>query len=216
MCRMYRDLRHIAQHFKARHQLFTATHFLQQDHDTCDTFFIGSFEKAYIQFFFNLILLNYFIFFLFLFWKFKRVRSWDLSDLELVRFASDCYGVVLSGSSWIQIGIFSTKTWSRNSLKKKSNLKIHFSYVQPRCLYIAMCALKSGERIVSTQNEKNSYTTYSKYNTIFCWNAWHNNSRHINTTHLNLVCIISRMYSQTEVEKNFDDWKRYIDPQQDE
>ena len=165
MCRMCRDLRHIAQHIKARHQVLTATHFLQQDHDTfCTThathFSLVLLKKHISNYFqFNSIELFYFIF-LFLFWKFKRVRSWDLSDLELVWFASDRFRVVLSGSSWIQIGIFSAKKWSRNSLEKKTILKIHFSYAQTRCLYIAMCALKNGERIVSTQNEKNSYTTF--------------------------------------------------------
>ena len=146
------------------------------------------FWKSIFPIFFNSILFNYFILF-YLIIPILKIQAGQI--LGSVRFASDRFRVVLSGSSWIQIGIFSTKTWSRNSLKKKSNLKIHFSYVQPRCLYIAMCALKSGERIVSTQNEKNSYTTYSKYNTIFCWSAWHNNSRHINTTHLNLVCVLS-------------------------
>src|SRR5690349_12678274 len=72
MCRMCRDLRHIVRHIKVRHEVLTATHFLQQDHDTfsparprhilydtCDTFSIGPFGKAYFDFFFNLIPLNY-------------------------------------------------------------------------------------------------------------------------------------------------------------
>ena len=65
---MCRDLRHIAQHIKARHHVLTATHFLQQDHDTfCTThathFSLVLLKKHISNFFFNLILLNYFILF---------------------------------------------------------------------------------------------------------------------------------------------------------